>query len=301
MRRAEWPLVIFTLMMQMAVGLFLLLVAFQFASPESMNTNLTDDLIFTSFVLIDAILIVGVLAASYHLDHPTNARLAMANLKKSWLSREMFLGLSFGFIMAILSGLAWLDGRFAFLSNLLLIIGSAVGIALLYAIPRIYMLRTVPTWNSIIVPLSFFSTSLLLGSILFGVLFSFLLPSLYNASDLSQAIQGFLLWIEFGALGLTFVQVLFNYMMLKGFHSQTRLMDTRAESTWIKYRLIFMLRLGFGIIGIALYISFMDQLIGIFHSQGSWGFLLLVSFLLIFLSELSGRILFYISYKSAGI
>jgi anaerobic dimethyl sulfoxide reductase subunit C (anchor subunit) len=300
MRRGEWPLVIFTLMMQMAVGLFILLVSFRFLTPESMNTELLDDLNFTSFVIIDALLIIGVLAASYHIDHPINARLAIANLKKSWLSREMLLGVSFGCIIAILSGMSWLEVHPSSISTFLLITGSVVGIALLYAIPRIYMLRTVPTWNSIIVPLSFFSTSLLLGSILFGNIFSFIFPYHHNASDLSQEIEGFLLWIEFGALGLMFIQVLFSYMMLKGFHSQTHLMDVSGESAWINNRLIFMLRMGFGIIGIALYINFMDQLIGSFHSQGSWGYLLLVSFLLIFLSELSGRILFYTSYKKVG-
>ena len=301
MRKAEWPLVIFTLLMQMSLGLFILLVAFWFLAPESMNTYFLDDLSSTAFLIIDALLIIGVLIASSHLDHPINARLAMSNLKKSWLSREMLLGLSFGCIMAILSGLRWLDVRSAFISNLLLITGSALGVALLYAIPRIYMLRTVPTWNSIIVPLSFFSTSLLFGSILLAIIISFLLPSLHSANDLSQEIKGLLLWIEFGSLGLMFVQVLFSYAMLKGFHSQIHPMDISMESTWIKYRLIFMLRLGLGMIGIALYVNFMDQLINNSHSEGSWGYLLFVSFLLIFLSEISGRILFFTSYRSVGI
>jgi anaerobic dimethyl sulfoxide reductase subunit C (anchor subunit) len=301
MRKGEWPLVIFTLLVQMAIGLFLLLSIFRSFMPASTVTNIFDNLFPIGYWIILLLLIIGVFAGTFHLGRPINARLAMANMKKSWLSREMFLGLFFGLFTLALSLISWLEIHSTLMWNLLLIMGSIVAIALLYAISRIYMLRTVPTWNTIVIPLSLCSSAFLLGSILFCTIITFLLPSLHLTSDLSQEIEGLLHWIEFGSLGLMFIQVLLSYMMLKGFQSQIHLIDAGIKSTWVKYRLIFMLRLGLGSIGIALYINFMDQFMGSFHSESSLGYLLFVSFLLIFLSEVSGRILFYTSYKRFGI
>jgi anaerobic dimethyl sulfoxide reductase subunit C (anchor subunit) len=301
MRGKEWSLVIFTLLVPMAVGLFLMHTTFHFLTNESTTSYVTNDLSSVTFLIVDLLLIMGVVAATFHLGQPINARLAMSNLKKSWLSREMLLGLSFGLVMLLLSLLSWLEIDSPIVSTLLLIIGSVVGIVLLYAISRIYMLRTVPTWNTLVIPLSLLSSTFLLGSILFGDIIAFLLPSLHSASDLSQEIEGLLPWIEYSPLGLMFVQVLLSYILLKGSQTQIHPMDSSSGGLWLKQRLIFMLRLGLGLIGIALNTNFMDQFIGNFHSEGPWAYLLFTSFLLVLLSETFGRILFYASYKSAGI
>jgi DMSO reductase anchor subunit len=251
--------------------------------------------------VIDLLLVLGVLAAFFHLGRPIKARHTMANLKKSWLSREMLLGISFGLTLFALTVFQWLNADFSMLQNVLLLLGIIFGIGLLYGMSRIYMLRTVPTWNNLAIPLSFFSSTFLLGSILIGLVIAFLNSSHPVVSDLSQGMEKPLLWIEIGSLGLTFVQVLLSYVMLKGFHAQIHPMDNSFGISWIKYRLTFMLRLGLGLIGIALYINFMDQIIGNFQSEGPWEYLLLASFFLVLLSECLGRILFYASYKSAGL
>jgi anaerobic dimethyl sulfoxide reductase subunit C (anchor subunit) len=300
MRRSEGPLVIFTLLVQMGVGLFILLALFLLIELEKIRVNPLDDFTSINFLIIDSLLVIAVLAGTFHLGRPFKSRLAMGNLQKSWLSREMLSGFSFGLIMLILSVLSCLRASLPILSILLLILGIGTGITLLYAIARIYMLRTVPTWNSIVVPLSFFSASLLLGSILFSLVVAALPASPLMVSGL-PAMEKFLRWISSGALGLMFIQILLSYLMLKGFQAHIHPLNNGYRISWTKYRLLFMLRLGLGLIGIALYINFMDLFINQFPIGGPWGYLLFTSFLLVFLSETSGRVLFYACYKSEGI
>jgi anaerobic dimethyl sulfoxide reductase subunit C (anchor subunit) len=301
MRKGEWPLVIFTLLVQMAVGLFILLTTFRSVMPASTATYNFDNLHSTVYWIITLLLIIGVFAGAFHLNRPTNARLAMANWKESWLSREVILGLIFGSIVLTLSLGSRMEIRSAFVRNLLPIIGSIVAIALLYAISRIYMLRTVLTWDNIAVPLSFFTTSLLLGSILFSILMAIQGPSLVTSDPQTTTVSKLLEGISTGSLVLIFIQILLSYVMFRGFRAHVRLMDHSLETLWAKYRLFFMSRLGLGLIGIALYVNSMDQFISHIHSEGPWAILLFGPFLLIFLSEASGRILFYASYKSVGI
>lgn len=301
MRTVEWPLVIFTVLVQMAVGLFLtFVVSLLFISGNAAEV-LLDDLSLINLLVIVLLLIIGALAGTFHLGRPTNAHLAMTNLKKSWLSREMLLGLSFGLIALTLGMLCWLEIPAPIVRKLLLISGSIAAIALLYAISRIYMLCTVPTWNSILIPASFFSTSFLLGSVLFGITMAIHSPSLFTSDSLSTEAGKILVGISTGSLVLMFVQILFSYATLKGIPSQMHSMMSGFGVSRVKYRLLFMLRLGFGLIGVALYASFMDQIIGGIRIDTTWIYLLFVPLIMIFLSEISGRILFYASYKSAGI
>jgi anaerobic dimethyl sulfoxide reductase subunit C (anchor subunit) len=301
MRKVEWSLVFFTLFAQVAIGLFLILVVYQFFQQEGANSTALADFRSMSFLIIDLLLVTAVLAATYHLDRPINAYLAMANLKKSWLSREMLLGLLFGCILFILSLMSWLEIYSPLILSILLIAGSVVGLALLYAISRIYMLRTVPTWNSVLVPLSFFITSFLLGSLLFGITVIIQPTSSYSSGGLSTILDQLLDGISTGSVTLMFIQILLSYLILKRHRVQAFAIDSAFDYTWTRYRLLFMLRLGSGLIGITLYINFLYPFIGNYQAEGPWGILLIFSFLMLFLSETCGRILFYASYKKAGI
>jgi anaerobic dimethyl sulfoxide reductase subunit C (anchor subunit) len=301
MRKAEWPLLIFTLLVQMAIGLFVLLTTFRFLIAASTDTISFEYFYSAGYSITLLLLILGVFAGTFHLGRPINALLAMANIKKSWLSREMFLGITFGLITLALSLVSWLEIRSFIVWNLLLITGTIMAIALLYAIARIYMLRTVPTWNRITVPLSFFSTSILLGSILFSILVAIQTPSLFTSVQQPTIVSKFMGGISTGSLALMFFQIILGYIIFREFRSQVRPTDHSLGNLWAKYQLFFMFRLGFGLIGIALYMNILEQVINQFHSEGPWATLLLGPFLLVFLSEASGRILFYASYKSAGV
>jgi len=144
--KSEWPLVIFTLLGQMAAGMAILLL---FSGPLSLP------LLFTLGSLIG----LGGLASFLHLGRPLNAWRALNHLNKSWLSREILM---FGlFVGSWLISLA-LPG----MGKLPL---ALCGAGLVYSMAQVYRLRSVPAWDSGRTLLAFAVSAVVLGSFGLGV------------------------------------------------------------------------------------------------------------------------------------
>src|SRR5512135_1935266 len=92
----EWSLVAFTITGQLAAGLYLLLgVASYFGLTDAAaRLGRTGRLEFLTVVL--ALLAAATALSIFHLHHPTKAYRTLANLGRSWLSREIFSLLVFG-------------------------------------------------------------------------------------------------------------------------------------------------------------------------------------------------------------
>jgi anaerobic dimethyl sulfoxide reductase subunit C (anchor subunit) len=301
MRGKEWPLVIFTLLVQMAIGLLLVVTVFCFLTTKIIAPNRINELSSIFFLIIDLLLIIGVLIATFHLGQPINARLAMANYKKSWLSREMLLGLAFGFVMLILSMMSWTEIKSSFAPTFLLIIGGVVGITLLYAISRIYMLRTVPVWNHISTPLTFFTTAFLLGTLAFSAVWIWHLPTIVTRDLQPSLVESSFQWIKTSSAVLVGLQLLWAYGSYRKYASRIDSWDGANTREWIKYRIALFFRIALGEIGIAFLFNFMDQELGGFEFTDPRVILLICAFLLILTSEILGRFMFYISNKRFGI
>jgi DMSO reductase anchor subunit len=127
----EMPLVLFTVLVQVSVGACLA------GNP----------------VVAAVTLGAGVLAATLHLGRPAAARYALANMRTSWLSREAALAGIFA--LGVAAFLGWPQ------NIVLWAVASGAGLALVGAIVKIYMIRTVPAWNSWLTPAMFSGTVLL--------------------------------------------------------------------------------------------------------------------------------------------
>ena len=123
----------------------------------------------TSLLLIGPLILLSLLAALFHLGSPQNAWLALSNLRRSWLSREVLFALLFTGFGGMFAIAQWL--RFGEVPARALLAGLTAlsGIALVYCMGRIYMLRTVPAWNSWSTLASFVVAGLLLGSLGLGM------------------------------------------------------------------------------------------------------------------------------------
>ena len=123
--KSENPLVAFTLLIQMAVGMAVLSF---FSGPLSRSLLLT----------IGGLIGVGGVISVLHLGTPLNAWRAPFHLKKSWLSREILM---FG-----LFGGGWL------LALLMPGMGklplALFGIGLVYSMAQVYRLRSIPAWDT---------------------------------------------------------------------------------------------------------------------------------------------------------
>ncbi len=301
MHRREWFLVIFTLLVQMAVGTFVVLIAFQYLTsawiPTEELNSITDSVMDVSLL----ILTLGVIAAIIHLRKPDNAYYSILNIRLSWLSRETLLGLTFGLALAALSILHWFQVGSIQLRNILEIITLLSGVTLVYAMAKVYMLRTIPTWNSIFTPLTFFTTTLLLGTLAFGVIWIWHLPAILTTNLQSSLVGTALEWIKISTAVLVGLQILWTHQCYRKYAPRNDNRDASSDQNLILYRLVLIFRVALGVIGIAFLYNVMDQQLGGIEHAGLRVIPLIIAVLLVLVSEIMGRFLFYTSYKRVGV
>jgi DMSO reductase anchor subunit len=141
----EIPLILFTLLAQMAVGLYgaIFLINLSFADKQ-IARNLT----FVPFIAVGATILITLIASLFHLKTPEKSWRVLTHLRKSWLSREILFFLTFAGLWLIQGGLG-LFLRETFIADpfigLLIFI---CGLISLYCMQRVYQLRSMPGWNT---------------------------------------------------------------------------------------------------------------------------------------------------------
>ena len=143
----ELPLVVFTLLIQMAVGMVIgSLVLPAIPLPVLLATGI--------------LLLVGASVSFLHLGRKRNAWRAILHLNKSWLSREILMAVLFGAAWAVEIGLKlfWEVTPNPWPMAIL-------GFGLIYSMSRIYLLRAVPSWNNWCTPATFFLSTAVLGAL----------------------------------------------------------------------------------------------------------------------------------------
>lgn len=162
----NWSLVCFTLLTQSAIGLVWVRVIGRWFSGGTRADYFVWPM---SIVLI--LTGLGLYAALVHLAKPRLAANALRNLAASWLSREVLLVQAFAGAVALLILISLLDAS----SGLVILEAAAclLGGAALFAMTRVYLLKTVPVWNSSATLLEFAGSAMLLGGALGAVLAAF--------------------------------------------------------------------------------------------------------------------------------
>jgi anaerobic dimethyl sulfoxide reductase subunit C (anchor subunit) len=196
----EWALVAFTLLMQTSVGLLAFGFVLQIAGPRPASQP-SGRLVDLPLALAGAAAVAGLLASLLHLGSPTQAWLAITNVRTSWLSREVLLAVLF-----VATGAAFVT--FGSNDRLRLIFGGAallLGAALVYAMARLYMVPAQLAWNHITTPVSFFVTTLVVGAV-----FTITLPAAMGAvgPTAGAAGVGAVRWLVFVAIALVALHVL---------------------------------------------------------------------------------------------
>lgn len=164
MHLAEWPLILFTVMIQMSVGAFLFLgilneVKFIKLEAGVFSAAGRPILNVTGFILV-----LSVIVAAFHLGSPLNAINALNNLESSWLSREILSLILFLFSGGIFLLFFIKKGNERKIIFILALITVLLGYITIASMSLVYILGTVPVWNNFFTPLSFIMTSLILGS-----------------------------------------------------------------------------------------------------------------------------------------
>lgn len=166
----ERSLVAFTLLAQTAVGMFWVLAAAWWTGdawppPSGAQGGVP---LLTPMLAVGPILAAAQALSLLHLGTPRNAWRALANLKRSWLSREiLFLALFgggwAGWVAFVRIAPAPSAGPAEAPLAALAAVVAALGVGLVHSMGRVYRIRTVPAWDTPLTPLTFFLTAGSLG------------------------------------------------------------------------------------------------------------------------------------------
>lgn len=166
-----WSLVIFTVMAQCAVGLSLFI---------ALDGDGRHSAVRQTWVCI-GILMVGTLISLTHLSQPFISFYSITGAASSWLSREILFAGLFG--AAMLAGML-------FRLPVLRWLASAVGLVFVFMMGNVYRIPNQPQWNSWLLPVGFFATSILLGGVA-----KLLLDMIEDRHDAQAQRRGILSWL----------------------------------------------------------------------------------------------------------
>jgi anaerobic dimethyl sulfoxide reductase subunit C (anchor subunit) len=162
-RAGDWSLILFTLLTKTVVGAFVALAVVHWRMSRAGERKAADGLARRSLPLLGCLLVLAAMTSLAHLGNPLRASYSLDNLATSWLSREVLLVCLVAGCGAILGLMLWRSWGSRSLRCVLAALTAAFGLALIFAMSRVYMLATVPPWDRFATPLAFFSTTALLG------------------------------------------------------------------------------------------------------------------------------------------
>lgn len=153
----EWPLMMFTLLCQLAVGSYIILLFIRNSlekSDRARAAQLTDP----GLKMVGPVMAAALLLSVFHLGTPLGAYRSILNLETSWLSREILTAGGF-FAFWCLSFLSIRQGKMpAWL-------GSVFGLAAIFSMASIYATSVRPVWTDTNTYLAFYGATFATGCV----------------------------------------------------------------------------------------------------------------------------------------
>ena len=179
-------------------------------------------------------------------------------------------------------------------------LAALIGLALVYSMSNVYLIRSVPVWDTVTTPISFFVTTFLLGVLAMGAAFvanySYLRRKNPDSADVqSGLLRDTLRW--FGITGMLLLGIEFVVLpVYLAYLSSTPETVAAGELLISTYGVVLVARLilvflGAGIFGAFVYRNAVS--VGREKIMGNWAY---AAFALVLISEILGRFLFYASH-----
>ncbi len=165
--RDEIPLILFTLLAQMAIGAFGTIFMILWLFNDKLAAG---QITFVPLLAVGVAITVALLVSFFHLGTPKNAWRTLNHLRKSWLSREIFFTSGFAGLWAIYTGMRLFHIGTFWVGASLAAVTALCGLIALYSVQSVYRLRSVPAWNTKRTLLEFTISSVGLGCLLTGAL-----------------------------------------------------------------------------------------------------------------------------------
>ncbi|NLF65925.1 MAG: dimethyl sulfoxide reductase anchor subunit [Chloroflexi bacterium] len=302
----EWALIIFTILAQMSVGSFLVLGALHYLARRAKGEEWADRLSNYALVAIGPVLVLAILASLLHLGNMINAPRAITNIGSSWLSREILFVLIFAVLGGAFAIMQWRKIASFSVRNIVAILAAVAGAGLVYTMARVYMIPNQPAWNSLATPISFFSTTVLLGLFAVGAAFVVTFATARKQDpgceeELCTLMRSSLRWIAVVAVVVLGVQLLATSLYLTTLSAGSVAMQETARVTISNYGLLLALRVALVFAGAGILGFFIFQAASAPGRERTLGNLALSAFVLVLVAEVVGRYLFYATHVALGL
>ncbi len=161
MLRKEWSLITNSILIQLAAGLYTYLAAYRQLLVNRPDAGTAPGAVFSGMLLCGPVIFAAMILSLFHLGRPLRAYRAMAHLKTSWLSREVFFTCAFGVLWA---ASVWMEKSGTAGMNVIWL-AAAAGLLSVLSMSGIYAATGKPGWSGLNTALSFFGTLMIFGGV----------------------------------------------------------------------------------------------------------------------------------------
>lgn len=301
----EWSLLIYTLLMQLCVGVYLVQEILRYTVSKGKYITEINMIGNRLLVFICMLAVFATFVSFFHLGNPFKAYNALNNLSSSWLSREILFQLAFLLGVAAVIAIRltkifpdWLKKGVSILTGLL-------GIVLIFTMAKLYMLTTIPVWNNLTTPVSFFITTFLLGGFTFLSGMILLKKSILKNSP--NLLERFNLFFQKSSKMISLFSIMFLGLEILMFPVLILLLRTNLSVEGNSIGEMSMNQLFLMILRFILILSAVVSIGIVYHKPKQSRVtsinsrLIVMIFLIILFSEILGRFVFYASYSQIGI
>lgn len=275
----EWPLMTFTLLAQLSIGTFIILMVIK-ALIGNQDAQASKALRF-GFTMVGPITLLALIFSVFHLGDPLGAPRSILNLASSWLSREI---LTTGGFFALWIVFWWLS-RKGKESNALGWVTALVGLAAIFSMCHIYSSSVRPAWANMNTYVAFYGATFAMGVL--GAVSVFVLGM---KGSFSEAVTKALIKLSYVSVAAVVLPLIYFPIYLSGLKADGATGEASAQIlTGSMGLLIF--RVILSVIGVVLLVYLLKKQEN--KAQSFPVSVILLALVLVVAGEFMGRYLFY--------
>lgn len=288
MNNNEWPLVFFTILSQLSLGIILSGLVLWFSVKESHPPAVAE---LRRLIITIAMGSMGIalILSFLHLASPLHSVYALSNTGTSWLSREIILASMFFVSLFLCFTSMRYNVPHRDMISYLYLASLIVGVFYVWSMSKLYMIPTVPAWNTPATAVTFFNTALLLGAGVVMIIVA--ISARTGTAEMNRQLHTVLFMLIAASVFIHLANVLWlkpDLLTTAGSFPPPEL------PAWIKAGQAIFLMIGFSIL--TYWFAFLLPKTG-----GDVSVLVYVAFGCLLLASIAERYLFYASYYRIGI
>lgn len=168
MYTGEWSLIIFTILIQCAVGIWFYGILVNKLLGDYLPEFAAIKASWRPLLVVGPMMCIGLIISLFHLGTPAQAYASIANLFSSWLSREIAFSCLFLFFWVI----SMVKLRRERAGQVVSLVTLLLGFVAIFSMSSIYFTTPLPPWTTLYTYIGFFATMLVLGAVTYIFLLS---------------------------------------------------------------------------------------------------------------------------------